>query len=391
MKQRNAGLEWFIRALTEGDSLLEPDIIERFSAQLGLSFPDIAHFCVVVRYADAALAASDVTAADHLLRCCINAGKTLETEVYTYLGAHLCVVMLIPMPNGKRGPLVNKLLRSISRHSMADVRLGVGRSYRDADKISYSRVEAYEALYNIQPQQQISYIDDFYKNRDITTNKMESQRRKVVELFKRGQLDQMMLQLTRLTEQVRIESPVRQDIPYPTSIRRTVAQLIAELMHIGADAGVDVERLLNYQDPYKHSFDIGDTPELLAWFSEVAQTLFDAISERETKNESNTLIQVKKCIEDHLGDPELSLTLVSNELGITPTYFSAFFIREVGLGFNEYVTGLRIEKARQLLDESNKKIHAIASECGFRSASYFIVVFRKQTGMSPGEYRNKKN
>ena len=60
------------------------------------------------------------------------------------------------------------------------------------------------------------------------------------------------------------------------------------------------------------------------------------------------------------------------------------------MGFQEYVTGLRIEKAKMLLDETNEKISRIAESCGFRSASYFIVVFRKQLGISPNEYRNKK-
>ena len=62
----------------------------------------------------------------------------------------------------------------------------------------------------------------------------------------------------------------------------------------------------------------------------------------------------------------------------------------MGVGFNEYVAGLRVEQAKQLLRETNLKINQIASQCGFRSASYFIVVFRKQTGLSPSEYRNRK-
>ena len=85
------------------------------------------------------------------------------------------------------------------------------------------------------------------------------------------------------------------------------------------------------------------------------------------------------------------MSLVSDALEITPAYFSAFFIREVGIGFNEYITGLRVEQAKELLEQTNKKVSDIAVQCGFRSSSYFIVVFRKQTGMSPKEYQNMKN
>jgi two-component system response regulator YesN len=136
---------------------------------------------------------------------------------------------------------------------------------------------------------------------------------------------------------------------------------------------------------------MADTPSILAWFFQVVEKLAKAISEQHSKTDSNMMVLAKKKISDHLYDPELSLSLISSQLDITPAYFSAFFIREVGVGFNEYVTGLRIEKAKQLLSETNLKINSIAMQCGFRSASYFIVVFRKQTGSSPSEYRNTKN
>ena len=196
--------------------------------------------------------------------------------------------------------------------------------------------------------------------------------------------------MEQLAEHVRVESPVREGAPYPTSIRRTVAELLFRIMHISADAGVDVDALLDHQDPYSRIFQLWGTPAILDWFQNVTQTLSAGIAERSSKSENNMLVLAKRCIEEHLSDPELSLSLVSEALGITSAYFSALFIRESGVGFNEYVAGLRVEQAKQLLRETNLKINQIASRCGFRSASYFIVVFRKQTGLSPSEFRNRK-
>ena len=60
------------------------------------------------------------------------------------------------------------------------------------------------------------------------------------------------------------------------------------------------------------------------------------------------------------------------------------------MGFNEYISTIRIEYAKELLLTTNQKVNEIAEECGFSSASYFNVVFRKQVGVSPGAYRNTK-
>jgi two-component system response regulator YesN len=161
-------------------------------------------------------------------------------------------------------------------------------------------------------------------------------------------------------------------------------------MHISADAGVDVDLLLGYEDPYTKVFAFNGTPLILNWFHEVSGKLYSGICDVNNRSQSNMLKKAMQFITLHLSDPELSLSLVSDELCITPSYFSAFFIREVGMGFNEYVTNLRVEKAQMMLTQTNRRISDIALECGFRSASYFNSVFRKCCSMAPGDFRNTK-
>lgn len=390
MKRKAGQTEWFIRQIAEGDSVLDETSIDRLSGQLGIRFRRCGYFCVAARYADGGEMTSDAHLPLSLRSACAAAGKNLDSDFYCYIGARLWVIMVLSDDGGDRAALAEKLHQSLERHCERPVQLGVGRSYRQIGKLSYSRVEAYEALGSIGEGGKLSFIDDIYVMRSLTTRKLESEKRKVVELFKAGQLEQMMINVAALAENVRNESPVREGMPYPTSIRRTIVELLFEIMHISADAGVDVDALLDYQDPYTRVFALQNTPMILAWFSEVAAAMHRSIAELSSRRENNMLSRARQCIEENLANPELSLSLVSEALGITPAYFSAFFIRELGVGFNEYITNLRIEKAKQLLSATTSKINAIAAECGFRSASYFIVVFRKQTGVSPGEYRNRK-
>ena len=98
------------------------------------------------------------------------------------------------------------------------------------------------------------------------------------------------------------------------------------------------------------------------------------------------MVLAKKKISDHLYDPELSLSLISSQLDITPAYFSAFFIREVGIGFNEYVTGLRIEKAKQMLRSDYGSLSHVALSLGYANLYDFSRDFKKHTGIAPPAY-----
>lgn len=70
------------------------------------------------------------------------------------------------------------------------------------------------------------------------------------------------------------------------------------------------------------------------------------------------------------------------------TYFSKRFKALTGLGFQEYLTSTRLRKAKQLLRQSALSVGQIAERCGFSGSNYFGDAFRKQTGMSPSDYRH---
>jgi len=389
MDRCNAQNSWFIRALAEGEVQLEQGAAENMAVQLGLHPAGERLFCVCAGFSEVSSIVSDATLPLQLMRICRQVGKAIPGYLFSYLSSGLCVVLAFSEASS-RTDTVHKLMSAVCRHMTQPLVFGVGKAYLELGKLSYSRAEAYEALSGIPEGESVCFIDDIYVSRSLTTRKLEGKKHQVIELFRKGRFQEMMCTLEGLAEDVRAESPVREGAPYPTSIRRTVTELLFEIMHISSDAGVDVDGLLGFEDPYSRISEIWDTPGKLAWFLEVAQKLYSGIIERSEKAESNMLTLAKKCIDEHLTNPELSLSLVSQVLGITPTYLSAFFIREVGVGFNEYIAGLRTEQAKKLLRDTNLKIHDIAVQCGFRTPSYFIVVFRKQTGMSPGEYRNKK-
>lgn len=76
-------------------------------------------------------------------------------------------------------------------------------------------------------------------------------------------------------------------------------------------------------------------------------------------------------------------------LDMSPTYFSFIFKREVGMSALQYITGLRIEKAKEYLAQTDESVANIAQKTGYEGGQYFFRVFKKLTGMTPLMYRQQ--
>ena len=84
---------------------------------------------------------------------------------------------------------------------------------------------------------------------------------------------------------------------------------------------------------------------------------------------------------------DLSLKSISAQLSVSPAYFSGLFKKECGCTLTDYVNKLRLEQAVLLLRNGENQIQSIAYKCGFQDPNYFIRLFKKHTGMTPGQYR----
>lgn len=65
------------------------------------------------------------------------------------------------------------------------------------------------------------------------------------------------------------------------------------------------------------------------------------------------------------------------------------FAQETGLTFTQYLTALRISKAKELLEATEMRSSQIAEEVGYNDSHYFSYLFKKTTGKTPGEYRRE--
>lgn len=95
-----------------------------------------------------------------------------------------------------------------------------------------------------------------------------------------------------------------------------------------------------------------------------------------------------KYIEEHYNE-KLKLSDVADKVFVSQWHLSKLLNRQTGQNFSEILNGVRIEKAKQLLENPALRIGDISDEIGFLDMAHFSRVFKKQVGISANEYRNK--
>ncbi len=92
-------------------------------------------------------------------------------------------------------------------------------------------------------------------------------------------------------------------------------------------------------------------------------------------------------LSQHYADPNLMLQDVAGEVGMSQSHFSTVFAQETGITFTQYLTALRIGKAKELLAATAMRSSEIASAVGYNDAHYFSYLFKKHAGVTPSDYR----
>lgn len=95
-------------------------------------------------------------------------------------------------------------------------------------------------------------------------------------------------------------------------------------------------------------------------------------------------------IDSHYMDEEISLNTVANVANVSSNHFSALFSQNMGQTFIEYLTSLRMNKAKELLRCTGMRSSEIAGEIGYKDAHYFSYLFKKTQSMTPSDYRKAR-
>ena len=131
----------------------------------------------------------------------------------------------------------------------------------------------------------------------------------------------------------------------------------------------------------------GRTKTAVAYLNAVLGELLDILElEKRERSVQDVAVRLLSYCEEHCTD-QITVKSIADALYISQSYVSKIFSQKLRYGFREYINALRIQKAKALLQNTDKKILQIMLECGFQNQSSFNRVFRDVTGYSPREYR----
>lgn len=173
--------------------------------------------------------------------------------------------------------------------------------------------------------------------------------------------------------------------------RPRIRELLVLMNRAAIDGGADADEVFSLCCRYEHEIDTFDRIEdLNRWLGMILHQFIGFVFDFNAIRHQNVIFKAAAYIKEHLNE-RISLEQAAAQVYLSKSYFCRILKSELGCTFTEYVNRLRIERGKALLLGTRKSISEISYEVGFEDQSYFTRIFKKQTGMSPGKYRELKN
>lgn len=105
-------------------------------------------------------------------------------------------------------------------------------------------------------------------------------------------------------------------------------------------------------------------------------------------DKSKYVLEAMDYIGAHYQDPNISISAIAQDLGISEGHLSHTFKKETDYTLLNYLTRYRVHKAMELLRDCRVKVYEVAAQVGYRDITYFSATFKKVTGVTPSEYQD---
>ncbi|WP_083612467.1 response regulator [Paenibacillus sp. P32E] len=283
--------------------------------------------------------------------------------------------------------LCEKIMGSIQQYLRLDASVGIGRACPTASELEDSYKDALAALVHTFYTGHGSILD--IKDIQSATETLQSTffykfHARLMNELKAGHTEEVMELLEKLFD--RVAAPKLQ-IDYVQSI-------CAEMIFTSASAlyelDEDIEQVLQdrltiMDTLYKQK----NISALKAYMLSLFYDLSTYVAGKNTSRNSKTINRIRAIVQEGYAH-ELSIARIAEEVYLTPNYISLIFKKETGETLTDYITRIRIDKAKELLHSTDLKVMEIAERVGYENPHYFSTVFKKIVGKHPLKYRSDK-
>lgn|GEM_PF-3895292 len=173
------------------------------------------------------------------------------------------------------------------------------------------------------------------------------------------------------------------------TIKQIAFKLLGSIFHIVLQTGINEEFSKAGESLYERLYKLKDPEEISYWFEhKVVQPIIEEMSNSQDRK-YRLIVQslISKVDSNYMED--ISLEEWAREANLYPSFLSKIFKDISGWNFIDYLTHVRLTKAKELLKDTDVKIKDIAESVGYNQQSYFNRMFKKEFGLTPGEYREQ--
>jgi two-component system response regulator YesN len=267
------------------------------------------------------------------------------------------------------------------------VTVGVGNCYRGVEQIHRSYKESVEAMQCqlVQGSGRVLFIDHVYPQLGNRIYPVE-QEQLIITNLKLGHLDNICRAVTDFADTLKKEKQPSYD-----HVRESFVQLIAASLRIlyGLGPG-DASTLFTY-NIYQRLNKLRTVEQIVNWLClEIYPAMIELVLNRRNQRNDKTIMKALDYLHSHY-DEDLSLPFLADLVSMPVSHFGHMFKEETGMIFMDYLIAYRMEKAKEMLCGSKLKVSEIADKLRYNNSQNFIRTFKKITGMTPGEFRNRQS
>ena len=168
-------------------------------------------------------------------------------------------------------------------------------------------------------------------------------------------------------------------------IRLKVLEFVLWAEKIAYESGGMTYRFHDRHTYLNETLQAKDMQALRLWFVDKVREAATNVCAKKKESTHDVIDHAKTYIEEHYRT--VSLDTIARQMNISPYYFSKLFKEKTGCNFIDYVTDVKIAKAKEQIRENKKSMKEICIDLGYANSNYFSYIFKKKAGVTPSEYR----
>ena len=275
--------------------------------------------------------------------------------------------------------LAQKLVETIEQEYQVSAFAGIGHAYT-LPSIYSSFTDALSCMYRCQPGKVLHVRDmeelnqnDFYDYAEAERHMVEAIRLRKTEAY-----DYFVLMMNYI-------KPMSDDIK-----RNKIIEALVIAAHATQLDGQIKPDYFNYTAQISTIMGLtGD--DLIEWAYKKFMYITGYVKPQTSIDYSNRIVQVtKEYLEAHYSE-EISLENIAEQVNISPQYFSKLIKKNTGFNFIDWLSMLRVKKAKELLTNSNYTVKEVCFMVGYKDPNYFSRIFKKRIGITPSEFIKNRN